>query len=460
MRHPLARCRRSPRSSRSRRPAPCAGRSTTCARTASAIGSVLVVPFGHRDVVGVVVDVAEQLRAARRAARRAAPRARPRPAARARRRSPSGWPTSTARRPPARSRSSRRRRARARSAAWWAQPAPAPPPQERAADRAPAGAARRAAARGRAPTCPRCAAWRRAGSSTLERRAARRHVRHARRRAPRRRRRSPPTRRARSPRSRPRWRSARAARRCSCTASPARARPRSTCAPRRPRSSSDRGVIVLVPEIALTPQIVSRFVDRFGDTVAVLHSKLAAGERHDEWSRLRAGNARVCVGPRSAVFAPIERLGLIVVDEEHDGSYKHEGDPRYDARHVAARRAAAGRRPARRRQRDAAAGERPRAAPRAAARARRRPAAAAGPDRRHARAARRAAPGHEPRARRRAEGDRAAQPARLVELRRLPLVRARLDVPAVRRRARPAPRRGTRWPATTAATASACRSAA
>ena len=102
---------------------------------------------------------------------------------------------------------------------------------------------------------------------------------------------------------------------------------------------NDRGVIVLVPEIALTPQIVSRFVDRFGDTVAVLHSKLAAGERHDEWSRLRDGSARVCVGPRSAVFAPIERLGLIVVDEEHDSSYKHEGDPRYDARHVASRRA-------------------------------------------------------------------------------------------------------------------------
>ena len=147
----------------------------------------------------------------------------------------------------------------------------------------------------------------------------------------------------------------------------------------------DRGVIVLVPEIALTPQIVSRFVDRFGDTVAVLHSKLAPGERHDEWSRLRAGTARVCVGPRSAVFAPIERLGLIVVDEEHDSSYKHEGDPRYDARHVADRRAAAGRRAARRRQRDAAARERPRAAPRPPARARRRASAAARADRRHAR---------------------------------------------------------------------------
>ncbi|CAN5573016.1 hypothetical protein BH20ACT17_BH20ACT17_20460 [soil metagenome] len=100
-----------------------------------------------------------------------------------------------------------------------------------------------------------------------------------------------------------------------------------------------RGVIVLVPEIGLTPQIVSRFADRFGDTIAVLHSKLSAGERHDEWTRLRRGEARVCIGPRSAVFAPIEDIGLIVLDEEHDTSYKHEGDPRYDARHVAARRA-------------------------------------------------------------------------------------------------------------------------
>src|SRR3954470_582389 len=97
--------------------------------------------------------------------------------------------------------------------------------------------------------------------------------------------------------------------------------------------------IVLVPEIGLTPQIVSRFVDRFGDTVAVLHSRLSAGERHDEWVRLRAGEARVCVGPRSAVFAPLRDVGLVVVDEEHDSSYKHEGDPRYDARLVAERRA-------------------------------------------------------------------------------------------------------------------------
>ncbi len=100
-----------------------------------------------------------------------------------------------------------------------------------------------------------------------------------------------------------------------------------------------RGAIVLVPEIALTPQIVGRFHDRFGDTVAVMHSRLRPGERYAEWRRLRAGEARVCVGPRSAVFAPIEHLGLIVVDEEHDASYKHEGDPRYDARDVAAERA-------------------------------------------------------------------------------------------------------------------------
>jgi primosomal protein N' (replication factor Y) len=100
-----------------------------------------------------------------------------------------------------------------------------------------------------------------------------------------------------------------------------------------------RGAIVLVPEIALTPQIVGRFRERFGDTVAVLHSRLRPGERYEEWRRLRTGEARVCVGPRSAVFAPIEGLGLIVVDEEHDASYKHEGDPRYDAREVAVQRA-------------------------------------------------------------------------------------------------------------------------
>jgi primosomal protein N' (replication factor Y) len=100
-----------------------------------------------------------------------------------------------------------------------------------------------------------------------------------------------------------------------------------------------RGAIVLVPEIALTPQTVGRFQARFGDVIAVLHSGLGPGERYDEWLRLRTGEARVCVGPRSAVFAPLDDIGLIVVDEEHDASYKHEGDPRYDARSVADRRA-------------------------------------------------------------------------------------------------------------------------
>jgi len=100
-----------------------------------------------------------------------------------------------------------------------------------------------------------------------------------------------------------------------------------------------RGAIVLVPEIALTPQIVGRFIERFGETVAVLHSRLRPAERYAEWRRLREGEARICVGPRSAVFAPITGLGLIVVDEEHDSSYKHESDPRYDARDVALERA-------------------------------------------------------------------------------------------------------------------------
>ncbi len=99
------------------------------------------------------------------------------------------------------------------------------------------------------------------------------------------------------------------------------------------------GAIVMVPEIALTPQIVARFIERFGETVAVLHSRLTTAQRYQEWRRLREGEARICVGPRSAVFAPISDLGLIVVDEEHDSSYKHEGDPRYDARDVAAERA-------------------------------------------------------------------------------------------------------------------------
>jgi primosomal protein N' (replication factor Y) len=101
-----------------------------------------------------------------------------------------------------------------------------------------------------------------------------------------------------------------------------------------------RGAIVLVPEIALTPQTMDRFRRRFGDSVALLHSRMPAGARYDEWRRLRSGEARICVGPRSAVYAPVRDPGLIVIDEEHDSSYKQESDPRYDAREVARRRAA------------------------------------------------------------------------------------------------------------------------
>ena len=100
-----------------------------------------------------------------------------------------------------------------------------------------------------------------------------------------------------------------------------------------------RSVIALVPEIGLAPQTLTRFRARFGDRVAVLHSALTERERRGEWARLRNGEARVCVGPRSAVFAPVSDLGLIVVDEEHDPAYKQEGDPRYDARAVAGERA-------------------------------------------------------------------------------------------------------------------------
>ncbi|HWA52757.1 MAG TPA: primosomal protein N' [Solirubrobacterales bacterium] len=101
-----------------------------------------------------------------------------------------------------------------------------------------------------------------------------------------------------------------------------------------------KGAIVLVPEIGLAPQAVARFRARLGDRFAVLHSALSDGERYDEWRRLRGGEASVCVGPRSAVFAPLRDLGLIVIDEEHDPSYKQEGDPCYDARSVARHRAA------------------------------------------------------------------------------------------------------------------------
>ena len=101
-----------------------------------------------------------------------------------------------------------------------------------------------------------------------------------------------------------------------------------------------RDAIVLVPEIALTPQTVGRFRARFGDGVALLHSGLADAARRDERQRILSGDARVVVGARSAVFAPVRALGLICIDEEQDSSYKQESDPRYDARTVAAKRAA------------------------------------------------------------------------------------------------------------------------
>jgi primosomal protein N' (replication factor Y) len=100
------------------------------------------------------------------------------------------------------------------------------------------------------------------------------------------------------------------------------------------------GALVLVPEISLTPQTVERFKMRFQtDLIAVLHSHLSSGERHDEWHKLNNGRARIAIGARSAVFAPVARLGLIVVDEEHENSYKQEEAPRYHARDLAVVRA-------------------------------------------------------------------------------------------------------------------------
>jgi primosomal protein N' (replication factor Y) (superfamily II helicase) len=104
-----------------------------------------------------------------------------------------------------------------------------------------------------------------------------------------------------------------------------------------------RGAIVLVPEIALTPQTVSRFRAEFGDIVAVLHSALSDGERYDAWRSLREGSRRIAIGARSAIFAPVRDLGAIIVDEEHEASYKQSEAPRYHAREVAVVRAAAGR---------------------------------------------------------------------------------------------------------------------
>lgn len=96
-----------------------------------------------------------------------------------------------------------------------------------------------------------------------------------------------------------------------------------------------RTACVLVPEISLTPQTVGRFRGRFGDLVAVMHSRMSQGERYDQWDFIKSGAARVVVGARSALFTPLSNIGLIVIDEEHEGSYKQDSAPRYDAREVA-----------------------------------------------------------------------------------------------------------------------------
>lgn len=97
-----------------------------------------------------------------------------------------------------------------------------------------------------------------------------------------------------------------------------------------------KNAIVLVPEISLTPQMLDRFISRFGkEEIAILHSKLSIGERHDEWERIREKKARIVIGARSAIFAPIENIGIIIIDEEHDSSYKSETNPRYNAKEIA-----------------------------------------------------------------------------------------------------------------------------
>ncbi len=98
---------------------------------------------------------------------------------------------------------------------------------------------------------------------------------------------------------------------------------------------SGGGVIVLAPEISLTPQLVSRFASIFGERVALLHSSLSDGERYDEWKRVRSGQASIVVGTRSAIFAPVKNLRLVIIDEEHERAYKSENSPRYHARDVA-----------------------------------------------------------------------------------------------------------------------------
>ena len=98
----------------------------------------------------------------------------------------------------------------------------------------------------------------------------------------------------------------------------------------------NKTAIVLVPEISLTPQMIDRFIARFNqDEIAVLHSKLSIGERYDEWNKIKEGKAKIIIGARSAIFAPTENIGIIIIDEEHDSSYKSEAVPKYDAKEIA-----------------------------------------------------------------------------------------------------------------------------
>ena len=96
---------------------------------------------------------------------------------------------------------------------------------------------------------------------------------------------------------------------------------------------------MLIPEIALTYQTVKRFYKRFGEGISVLNSRMSAGERYDQYLRAKNGDTKIVIGPRSAVFTPFDNLGLIIIDEEHEGSYKSENSPRYNTRDVAMRRA-------------------------------------------------------------------------------------------------------------------------
>ena len=102
---------------------------------------------------------------------------------------------------------------------------------------------------------------------------------------------------------------------------------------------SGRNALLLVPEIALTPAMAGQFYHRFGEGVAILHSAFHDAERAEQWRRIRKGQSRVVVATRSGVFAPVQNLGLIIIDEEHDGSYKQQDTPRYNGRDVAVVRA-------------------------------------------------------------------------------------------------------------------------